>query len=190
MTPLDSGPEKGFASWGRSIVLVGLMGVGKTCVGRKLATRLGLPFVDADAEIEAAADCTISEIFERYGEAYFRDGERRVIARLLNGEPCVLATGGGAFMDPQTREEVAERGCSVWIQADLDLLVRRTARKATRPLLRQGDPRSILARLKQERDPVYAQADIHVTSGEGPPEETVDAIVAALERMRCCDPVR
>ncbi len=182
MTPLDSRPESRFARKGRSIVLVGIMGAGKTCVGRKLATRLALPFLDADAEIEAAADCTISEIFERYGEAYFRDGERRVIARLLGGEPCVLATGGGAFMDAQTREEIAARGWSVWIQADLDLLVRRTARKTHRPLLRQGDPRAILARLKEARDPVYALADIHVESSDAPPEETVEAIVSALER--------
>lgn len=185
MTPLDNHPESRFASKGRSIVLVGLMGAGKTCVGRKLATRLGLAFLDADAEIEAAADCTVSEIFERYGEAYFRDGERRVIARLLGGAPCVLATGGGAFMDPQTREEIAKRGLSVWIQADLELLVRRTARKAHRPLLRQGDPREILARLKATRDPVYALADIRVQSSDGPPEETVEAIVEALEICGC-----
>ncbi len=181
MTPLDNRPESHFASKGHSIVLVGLMGVGKTCVGRKLATRLGLPFLDADAEIEAAADCSISEIFERYGESYFRDGERRVIARLLGGEPCVLATGGGAFMDPQTRDEIAGRGWSVWIQAELDLLVRRTARKTHRPLLRQGDPREILAGLKATRDPIYALADIRVESSDGPPEETVEAIVEALK---------
>ncbi len=181
MTPLDNRPESRFASEGRSIVLVGLMGAGKTCVGRKLATRLGLPFLDADAEIEAAADCTISEIFEKYGEAYFRDGERRVIARLLSGSPCVLATGGGAFMDPLTRDEIAARGWSVWIQADLDLLVRRTARKTHRPLLRQGDPRAILAGLKQDRDPIYAQADIKVESSDRPAEDTVAVIVTALE---------
>ncbi len=181
MTPLDNRPLEGFASDGRSIVLVGLMGAGKTCVGRKLATRLGCPFVDADAEIEAAADCSISEIFEKYGEAHFRDGERRVIARLLAGAPCVLATGGGAFMDPQTRAVIAERGCSVWIEADLDILVKRTARKNTRPLLRQGDPRAILGRLKEQRDPIYALADIKVKSSEGPPEETVEAIVSALQ---------
>lgn len=181
MTPLDNHPDGRFASKGRSIVLVGLMGAGKTCVGRKLATRLGLPFLDADAEIEAAADCSIAEIFERYGEAYFRDGERRVIARLLGDTPCVLATGGGAFMDAQTREEVERRAWSVWIQADLDLLVRRTARKTHRPLLRQGDPREILAGLKAVRDPIYALADICVESSDGPPEETVEAIAEALE---------
>ncbi|GAB5467134.1 MAG: shikimate kinase [Rhodospirillales bacterium] len=185
MSPLDNRSDRQAAETadgvgGRSLVLVGLMGAGKTCVGRKLASRLRLPFVDADVEIEAAAGCTIAEIFAEHGEAYFRDGERRVIARLLRSGPCVLATGGGAFMDSDTRAAIRESAVSIWIQADLELLLRRTARKTHRPLLRQGDPRAILSRLKAERDPVYAKADITVTSGEGPPEETVAAIVAAV----------
>ena len=194
MSPLDNAgdavraprsPEAERASGGSrgrspTVVLVGLMGVGKTCVGRKLAPRLGLPFVDADVEIEAAAGCSISEIFASHGEAYFRDGERRVIARLLAGPPCVLATGGGAFMDPETRAAVKRLAVSVWIEADLEVILRRTARKTHRPLLRQGDPRATLTRLKAERDPFYAEADIRVTSGEGPAEDTVEAIVAAL----------
>ncbi len=184
MSPLDSlrgGRPDGDKP---NVVLVGLMGAGKTCVGRKLAPRLGLPFIDADQEIEAAAGCSISEIFAEHGETYFRDGERRVIARLLSGQPCVLATGGGAFMDPETRAVVRERAVSVWIQADLELLLRRTARKTHRPLLRTGNPRAILSKLKADRDPVYAEADITVCSSDGPPEETVEAIVAALE-ARC-----
>jgi len=176
----DTQDDTALAPGGRCIVLVGLMGVGKTSVGRRLAPRLGLPFVDADVEIEEAAGCSIAEIFEQHGEDYFRDGERRVIARLLGGPPCVLATGGGAFVDPDTRAAVKSRALSVWIEADLDVIVRRTARKTHRPLLRQGNPRAILERLKTERDPFYATADIKVVSGEGPPEDTVEAILSAL----------
>ena len=164
----------------RSVVLVGLMGAGKTSVGRRLASRLGVSFVDADAEIEAAADCTISEIFERHGEAAFRDGERRVIARLLDDRPGVLGTGGGAFLDPETRARIAEKGVSVWLRANLDVLAQRCARRNNRPLLWNGDPREILARLIDERYPVYAQADIVVDSVNGPHEAVVDKIVEAL----------
>lgn len=164
----------------RSIVLVGLMGAGKTSVGRRLAGKLGLGFVDADQEIEAAAGCTVQEIFDRFGEAGFRDGERRVIARLLDQPPHVLSTGGGAFMDPATRALIRERGLSVWLRADLDILVARTARRDHRPLLRTGDPREILARLMAARYPVYAEADITVVSDNRPPDETADRVMKAV----------
>jgi shikimate kinase len=164
-----------------SIVLVGLMGAGKSCIGRRLAARLGQPFTDADAEIEAAAGCSIEEIFERHGEAAFRDGERRVIARLLRGPRQVLATGGGAYMDPRTRAEVREHAISVWLRADLDLLHRRTARRDTRPLLKGGNPLEILNRLMTERYPVYAEADITVVSNDGPPEDTVERVYQGIE---------
>jgi shikimate kinase len=164
----------------RSIVMVGLMGAGKSSIGRRLATRLDLPFVDADTEIEAAAGCTIAEFFERHGEAEFRDGERRVIARLLEDEPKVLATGGGAFMDAETRAAIAQAGISVWLRADLDTLVRRTARRTDRPLLNNGNPTNTLESLMETRHPVYAQADIVVDSNDGPPDETVEHVVEAL----------
>lgn len=164
----------------RSIVMVGLMGAGKSSIGRRLATRLGLPFVDADTEIEAAAGCSIAEFFERHGEDEFRHGERRVIARLLEDEPKVLATGGGAFMDEETRAAIAHAGISVWLRADLDTLIRRTARRSDRPLLNKGDPASTLESLMETRHPVYAQADIVVESDDGPPEETVERVVDAL----------
>jgi shikimate kinase len=164
----------------RNIVLVGLMGAGKSSIGRRLAHRLGLPFVDADAEIEAAAGCTIPEIFRNFGQAEFRQGERRVIERLLAGGPMVLATGGGAFMDASTRQATAARAVSVWLRADLDVLVARVRKRSNRPLLAGGDPREILARLMAERDPVYALADLHVASGDGPHESVVEAIVQAL----------
>lgn len=165
----------------RSIVLVGLMGAGKTTVGRRLAQRLGLPFVDADTEIERAAGETIPEIFERHGEAVFRDGERRVIARLLEQGPQVLATGGGAFMDPTTRANIAARGISVWLKADLDILMRRVGRRSNRPLLKQGDPRGTMEKLMTARYPVYAEADITVESLEGPHETVVDEVMAKLD---------
>lgn len=166
----------------RTIVLVGLMGAGKSAIGRRLAQRLGLAFVDADQEIEQAAGCSIEEIFQRHGETHFRDGERRVIHRLLERPPHVLATGGGAFMDSQTRAAVAARGISVWLRADLDLLVERTARRQNRPLLRKGEPREILQKLMDDRYPVYDEADICVDSGSGPPEEMVDRVIDALRR--------
>jgi shikimate kinase len=166
---------------GSSIVLVGLMGAGKSCIGRRLATRLGLTFTDADTEIEAAADCSIEEIFERHGEAAFRDGERRVIARLLNGPGQVLATGGGAYMDPRTRAQVREHAISVWLRADLDLLHRRTSRRDTRPLLKRGNPLETLNRLMTERYPVYAEADITVVSDDGPPDATVERVYQGIE---------
>ena len=169
----------------RSIVLVGLMGAGKSSVGKRLAQRLALDFVDADHEIERAASCTIEEIFARFGEAAFRDGERRVICRLLEDRaPIVLATGGGAFMDPETRACIRERGVSVWLRAELDVLFRRVARRTHRPLLKQGNPRDVLERLMALRYPVYAQADLTVESDDSPAETTVDRVIEALSAHR------
>jgi|SRR5579862_2730020 len=172
----------------RTIVLIGLMGAGKTCVGRRLAARIGRPFVDADAEVEQAAGCTISEIFERLGEAAFREGERRVMARLLDGKPCVLASGGGAFVDPETRRLIAGKTVSVWLRADLDLLVKRTAGREHRPLLRNGDPREALRALMEKRYPIYAEADLVVDTLDQPAEATVDRVLAALH-TRVAQPV-
>lgn len=166
----------------RTLVLVGLMGAGKTNIGRRLAQRLGLGFTDADSEIEAAAGETIEEIFERRGEAVFREGERKVIARLLGNPVHVLATGGGAFMDPETRALIRERGISIWLRADLELLHQRVSRRNNRPLLKQGNPREILERLIDQRYPVYALADITVDTVDGPPEATLERVMAALER--------
>ena len=165
----------------RSIVLVGLMGAGKSCIGRRLAPRLDLPFADADGEIEAAAGCSIEEIFTRHGEAAFRSGERRVIERLLKEQPRVLSTGGGAFVDPRTRQAVRRFGVSVWLRADLELLLKRTARRNNRPLLKTGDPRSILGSLMAERYPVYAEADVTVDSVDAPPEVTVGRVERAVQ---------
>ena len=164
------------------LVLVGLMGAGKSCIGRRLAQSLARPFIDADREIEEAAGCSIEDIFERHGEAAFRDGERRVIARLLEQGPAVLATGGGAYMDPRTRAAIRERGVSIWLRAELDLLVRRTARRNNRPLLKRGDPREILGRLIEERYPVYAEADVAVDIDDSPPKLTTERVLAAVER--------
>ena len=167
----------------RSIVLVGLMGAGKTSVGRRLAHRLDLPFIDADHEIEQAAGCTIEEIFKLYGEAEFRDGERRVMQRLLKGPCIVLATGGGAFMDPDTRAGIAENGISVWLRAELDVLLRRVLRRSDRPLLQQGDPRQTLEQLIDVRYPVYAEANITVDSSDGPHDVVVEKIVSELRHF-------
>ena len=164
----------------RSLVLVGLMGAGKTCIGRNLARRLDLPFVDADAEIEAAAGCSIEDIFALYGESDFRDGERRVIGRLLDGPIRVMATGGGAFMDPLTRRRIRERGISIWLRADLELLLSRVSRRNDRPLLKADDPRRVLERLIAERYPVYAEADIAVDSGREPPGRTLARLLDAI----------
>lgn len=172
--------QEPLAALQRSIVLVGLMGAGKSSIGRRLGQRQGCPFVDADKEIEKAAGCSIEEIFERHGEAAFRDGERRVIARLLGNPPQVLATGGGAFMDPQTRAAVRQQGISVWLRADLDLLVRRTGRRNNRPLLKGKDRRVILQDLIDERYPVYAEADVVVDIDDSPPEVTTSRVAAAI----------
>jgi shikimate kinase len=168
----------------KTVVLVGMMGAGKTSVGRRLASTLGVPFRDADAEIELAAGCTINEIFERFGEPAFRAGERKVIARLLAEPPHVLATGGGAFMDPDTRARIHEAAISVWLKAPVDLLLERVLRKDTRPLLRNTDSRAALERLLKEREPVYAQADLTIESDEGPHDAVIRRILAALDGKR------
>lgn len=186
MSDLDSATRDTAATllWPpRTIVMVGLMGAGKSCIGRRLAARFGLPFVDADREIEAAAGSTIEDIFERHGETFFRDGERRVIARLLDQPVHVLAAGGGAFMDPRTRQKIRERGISVWLRADLELLLRRVSRRNNRPLLKQGDRRDTLERLIAQRHPVYAESDITVDSMDAPPEATVERVVEELGRF-------
>ncbi len=167
----------------RPVVLVGMMGVGKSSVGRKLASLLHMPFVDADEEIERAAQMTIPEIFEQFGEAYFRDGERRVIARLIDGPGtrAVIATGGGAFVNEGTRELVLERAIAVWLDSDIETLLERVSRKDNRPLLKQGNPREILTRLKAEREATYAQAPIHVQSTGGPHTRTTQAVLKGIE---------
>ena len=164
----------------RPIVLVGLMGAGKSTVGRRLAKRLGLPFVDSDAAIEDAAGYSAAEIFERYGEADFRDGERRLVARLIDGEIRVIATGGGAYVDPRTRELLNKRAITVWLDAPVDVLAERTGRRDTRPLLRNGDRKGTLERLAEERGPAYAEAHIRVRSGNGAHHDVVDSIIQAL----------
>jgi shikimate kinase len=168
-------------SIGRTIVLVGLMGAGKTTVGRRLSTILGLPFRDADHEIELAAGLTVQEIFEKRGEAEFRRGERLVITRLLREPPHILATGGGAFIDPRTRALVKEKAVSIWLRAELDVLMRRVERREGRPLLRAPDPRAVMDRLMRERYPVYAEADYVIESGLGPHASAVEAILEALQ---------
>lgn len=167
----------------RTIVLVGLMGAGKTTVGRRLAKKLGLPFVDSDHEIEKAAGMSVAEIFECFGEEDFRSGERRVIERLLDGKPQVVATGGGAFINEATRTLIKEKGLSVWLHADIEVLVERTGRRDTRPLLKTGNPKEILSRLADERAPYYAQADLKVASSVGPHEDVVADIVTAIKDM-------
>jgi shikimate kinase len=160
----------------RSIVLVGMMGAGKSSIGRRLSARLGIPFVDADTEIESAAGMTIPEIFQMHGEPYFRAGEARVVARLLDGEPGVLATGGGAVMDPHTRELIAEKSVSIWLNADIDVLVKRTKRRSDRPLVDK------IKDLLPVREPLYAQSDITIHSRDEPHDNIVDDIVAALAK--------
>ena len=165
----------------RPVVLVGLMGVGKSTVGRRLARRLGLPFVDSDAAIEDASGFPAAEVFERYGERDFRDGERRLVARLVEGDIRVIATGGGAFVDPNTRQLLNDRAITVWLDAPIDILAERTSRRDTRVQLRDGDPKAVLSRLAEERRDSYAQAHIHIKSGDGAHKDVVDAIVEALE---------
>lgn len=166
----------------RTVALVGLMGAGKSAIGKRLALRLGLPFVDADDEIERAAGCTISEFFERFGEAEFRAGERRVIQRLLEGPPHVLSTGGGAYMDPETRAIMSRDAITVWLRADLEVLYDRVRKRSHRPLLRNGDPKEILARLMNQRYPIYAEADLVVDSTAQPADTTTDQVLEALQR--------
>ena len=164
----------------RTIALVGLMGVGKSSVGRRLANALNLPFRDADSEVEAAAGRSVADIFTDLGEEAFREGERRVISRLLDQEPHVLATGGGAFMNDQTRELIKSKAVSVWLKADLDVLARRVSRKDTRPLLAGKDPRAVLQGQADARYPIYAQADIVVETGDAAHHVTVEQVIGAL----------
>lgn len=166
----------------RSLVLVGLMGCGKSSIGRRLATRLSLPFTDADEEIERVAQKTISEIFADHGEAFFRDREAKVIARLLGNGPQVLATGGGAFITPETRARIREAGISIWLRAELPVLMRRVGKRDCRPLLKNGDPEQVMRSLMQARYPIYAEADLTVESREIPHESIVGEIVLALSR--------
>ena len=169
----------------RPIVLVGMMGVGKSTIGRRMAARLGLPFVDADTEIEAAAGMTIPEIFERHGEPYFRDGEARVIARLLDGGPIVLATGGGAFMREETRARIKAKALSIWLKADPDVIMRRVRRRADRPLLQTADPEATVARLLGEREPIYGKADMTISSRDVPHDRIVEECLETLHAYVC-----
>jgi len=175
-TPLTRLPTK-------PLVLVGMMGAGKTAIGRRLAERLDCPFLDADDEIETAAGCSISDIFALHGEAAFRDGERRVIKRLLDCSPTVLATGGGAFMDTDIRQAVRDKGISIWLRADIETLWQRVRRRDHRPLLETENPRETLERLIQDRNPTYAEADITVDSDVGPLCKTVDRVMDAIEEF-------
>jgi len=168
----------------KSIVMVGLMGCGKSAVGRRLAARLGLPFVDADEEIEKAAGQSIEDMFAEHGEPYFREGERKVLARLMRSGPQVLATGGGAFMNAETRAAIAERGISVWLKAELPLLVRRVSKRNNRPLLKGSDPLTVMQSLMDVRYPVYAQADITVESRDVPHDVIVAEIIELLSRQQ------
>ena len=170
---------------GRSIVLVGMMGAGKSTIGRRLSARLGLPFLDADAEIEAAAGMSIPDIFESRGEADFRDGEARVIARLLDSGPAVIATGGGAVMRQETRDRIRDKAVSIWLKVDPDIIMRRVKRRSDRPLLQTAEPEATVERLIREREPVYGQADVTVWSRDVPHEKIVDECLEALYGMLC-----
>jgi shikimate kinase len=174
----------------RLIVLVGMMGAGKSTIGRRLAARLRLPFVDADTEIEAAHAMPIPEIFEKFGEPYFRDGEARVIARLLESGPAVLATGGGSFMREETRRRVHDKAVSIWLKADADIIMRRVKRRADRPLLHTADPSATVTRLMTEREPIYQHADITIGSRDVPHEKIVDECIAALHAKLCGSQVK
>jgi shikimate kinase len=169
----------------RSVVLVGMMGAGKSTIGRRLSARLRLPFFDADTEIEAAAGMSIPDIFEAHGEAHFRDGEARVIARLLDSGPAVLATGGGAFMREETRSRIRSKAVSIWLKADADIIMRRVKRRADRPLLQTADPAATIGRLIAEREPVYQHADITIWSRDVPHEKIVDECIDALHARLC-----
>ena len=169
----------------RSIVLVGMMGAGKSTIGRRLSARLRLPFLDADTEIEAAAGMSIPDIFETRGEPQFRDGEARVIARLLDSGPAVLATGGGAFMREETRGRIGAKAVSIWLKADADIIMRRVRRRADRPLLQTPDPAATVGRLMSEREPVYQRADLTIWSREVPHEKIVDECIEGLHALLC-----
>lgn len=180
-SPPESPAQKPALRLARTLALVGMMGAGKSTIGRKLSEALGMDFVDSDEAIEQAAGLTIQEIFDRHGEPEFRRGERRVIERLLNGPPIVLATGGGAFMDAETRAIMKDKAVTVWLKADLDVIWRRVSRRDSRPLLKRDNPRQVLADLDAARAPVYALADIMVKTGDAPAGEAVAAVLAALE---------
>ena len=169
----------------RSVVLVGMMGAGKSTIGRRLSARLRMRFLDADAEIEAAAGMSIPDIFESRGEPDFRDGEARVIARLLDSGPAVLATGGGAFMRKETRDRIRDKAVSIWLKADADIILRRVKRRSDRPLLQTADPESTVGRLISEREPVYQQADLTIWSRDVPHEKIVDECIEALHARLC-----
>jgi shikimate kinase len=175
---------------GRSVVLVGMMGAGKSTIGRRLSARIGLPFLDADAEIEAAAGMSIPDIFESHGEPDFRDGEARVIARLLDSGPAVLATGGGAFMRKETRDRIREKAVSIWLKADAEIIMRRVKRRSDRPLLQNSDPEATVGRLISEREPVYQQADLTIWSRDVPHEKIVDECIEALHGRLCREGAR
>jgi shikimate kinase len=179
-TPTSPEAEILVALGKRLIVLVGMMGAGKSTIGRRLAARLSLPFIDADTEIETAAGMTIPEIFEVHGEPHFRDGEARVIARLLENGPCVLATGGGSFMREETRRRIGEKAISIWLKADTDIIMRRVKRRADRPLLHTTDPEATVNRLLSEREPVYGRADVTIASRDVPHDKIVDECIDAL----------
>jgi len=172
----------------RLVVLVGMMGAGKSTIGRRLAARLGIPFVDADTEIELAHRMPIPDIFETYGEPYFRDGEARVIARLLEAGPAVLATGGGAFMREETRGRIAAKAVSIWLKADADVIMRRVRRRADRPLLQTADPEGTVTRLLGEREPVYGNADLTIASRDVPHERIVEECLETLRAHLCGNP--
>jgi len=189
--PAQASPEADILSalGARSIVLVGMMGVGKSTIGRRLAARLGLRFFDADVEIEVAhAGMTIPEIFTTHGEPYFRDGEARVIARLLEGGPIVLATGGGAFMREETRNRIAAKAVSIWLRADHDVIMRRVRRRADRPLLQTADPEATVTRLLTEREPIYGKADLTIASRDVPHDRIVDETIQTLHAHLCGEP--
>ena len=169
----------------RSVVLVGMMGAGKSTIGRRLAARLRLPFLDADIEIEAAAGMSIPDIFETHGEPHFRDGEARVIARLLDSGPAVIATGGGAFMREETRNRIRDKAVSIWLKADVDVIMKRVKRRADRPLLQTEDPAATINRLLAEREPVYGNADLTIASRDVPHDKIVDESIAALHALLC-----
>jgi len=171
----------------RSIVLVGMMGAGKSTIGRRLSSRLRLPFVDADMEIEAAAGMSIPDIFETHGEPHFRDGEARVIARLLDSGPAVLATGGGAFMREETRNRIGDKAVSIWLKADADIIMKRVKRRADRPLLQTADPAATVGRLIEEREPVYQGADLTIWSRDVPHDKIVEECIDALHALLCGD---
>ena len=191
MQPMDhqnvnqSPARKDIAQWRtRPLVLIGLMGAGKSTIGRRLAKQIGWRFVDSDEEIEAAAGCRIADIFTIHGEPIFRDLEKRVITRLLSEEPMVLATGGGAWMQEGVRAAIQEKATSVWLRAELDILTERVSKRDHRPLLETGDKRTILERLMQERYPIYEKADVIIDSGHGPHERVVERVIATLDKQR------